>query len=454
MSDNLLEIGLRLIEKKFVFLFFIFSFAVLGSRVEYEERMPEEAISIGQCIEIALKNSPLIAIAEGGVRKSELDVGDARAEFLPDVSLSGGYYIDETYNTFEWNQNHYDLTISASMQPFNGGRTYLDVERTSANLTSARESYRLTRMNLIMEVISGYYSLLNAFGMLDLREGAKEQKKYQLEFSKAQFELGMVPRADTLKARAALEGARVDLHEANGELLIRRAELIEVMGLDLDSTILIEDVELKELELPEFDSVLTIAYTNRPDIKQQEASVLANKYNMMVAWINRLPTLTLTGGYSLNAESFAFEGLPLNRPNWDDNSDWSVGLTLSFPIFDGGIKSRAIRKASIDLNNAKLGYENMKRQAELEVKSAHINLENASKKIELTERQVASAEESYEAALGRYKNGLAPITEVIDAEVALTEGKVNLINSKYDFLEAEALLKRAIGILYDKEELE
>jgi outer membrane protein len=453
MSSGLSKVGLRLKANQSVFLFLVISFAVLGSAVQNEGMMPEKALSIDQCIEIALKNSPLIAIAEGGVRKSELNVGDARAEFLPDINLSGGYYIDKNYNTFEWNQNHYDLTLSASMQPFNNGRTYLDVERADANLTSAREGYRLTRMNLIMEVISRYYNLLNAFGMLDLREGTLEQKKYQLDFSKAQFELGMVPRADTLKARAAFEGARVDSHEANGELLIRRAELNEVMGLDLDTAIMIEDVELKALEFPGFDSILDVAYRERPDIKQQEASVLAGKYNMMIAWINRLPTLTLMGGYSLNAESFAFEGLPITRPNWDDNSDWSVGLTLSFPIFDGGIKSRAIRKANIDLNNAKLGYENLKRQAQLEVKSAHINLENASKKIELTRRLVASAEESYEAALGRYKNGLAPITEVIDAEVALTEGQVNFINSKYDFLEAEALLEKVTGVLYNKEEL-
>jgi len=393
-------------------------------------------------------------IAEGSVRKSELDVGDARAGYLPDINLSGGYYLNETYNTLSWNSNHYDLALSASMKPFSSGRTYLDIERSDANLMSSREGYRLTRMNLIMEVIRRYYNLLMTSQMLDLRKGTLEQKEYQLEFSKAQFELGMVPRADTLKARAALEGARVNLHEANGELLIGTAELNEIMGLDLDFPISIEDVEVKEPNIPEFDSVLTLAYSNRPDIKQQESSISASKYNMMIAWLNRLPTLTLSGGYSLNAERFAFEDLPLNRINWDDNSDWSVGMVLSFPIFDGGVKSRAIRKANIDLNNVRLGYENLKRQAKLEVKSAHINLENTSKKIELTERQVVSAQESYEVALGRYKNGLAPITEVMDAEVALTQGKVNFINSKYDFLEAEALLKRAIGVLYDKEELE
>ena len=453
MENYLSGIKLDLISK-YVFFFAAFFGTVFASPAQTKKDTLPESFSVERCIEIALLNSPTIVVAEGSVRKRELDVGDAKAGFLPDINLSGGYYINDTYNTLSWNSDHYDLVLSASIEPFNSGRTYLDIKRADANLTSAREGYRLTRMNLIMEVISRYYNLLNAFGMLDIRERAKEQKEYQLEFSKARFELGMVPRADTLKARAALEGTRVDLHEANGELLIRRAELNEVMGLDLDSAISIEDVELNKVDIPKFDSVLTIAYRERPDMKQQESVVAASKYNMMIAWRNRLPTLTLTGGYSLNAERFAFEDLPLNRSNLDDNSDWSVGLALSFPIFDGGVKSRAIRKANIDLNNARLEYEDLKRQVELEVKSAHINLENASKKIELTERQVASTEESYEAALGRYKNGLAPITEVIDAEVSLTEGKVNFINSKYDFLEARASLNRTIGVLYDKEGLE
>jgi len=453
MRSKLAKIGLKLISK-YIFLIFAFFMTIFASPVQYKEGTLPGSFSIEKCVEIALENSPLILIAEGSVRKSELDVGDARAGYLPDINLSGGYYLNETYNTLSWNSNHYDLALSASMKPFSSGRTYLDIERSDANLMSSREGYRLTRMNLIMEVIRRYYNLLMTSQMLDLRKGTLEQKEYQLEFSKAQFELGMVPRADTLKARAALEGARVNLHEANGELLIGTAELNEIMGLDLDFPISIEDVEVKKLNIPEFDSVLTLAYSNRPDIKQQESSISVSKYNMMIAWLNRLPTLTLSGGYSLNAERFAFEDLPLNRINWDDNSDWSVGMVLSFPIFDGGVKSRAIRKANIDLNNVRLGYENLKRQAKLEVKSAHINLENASKKIELTQRQVASAQESYEVALGRYKNGLAPITEVMDAEVALTQGKVNFINSKYDFLEAEALLKRAIGVLYDKEELE
>ena len=428
---------------------------VFGSDLsdKQESELLKDTLSIDQCIKIAIKNSPEIEISQGNVIRSELDVNDARAEFLPEINLNGGYFVNNTYNRFEWNSNHYDLGISASINPFSSGRTYLTKEIAEANLSQSRDGYRLTEMDLVMEVIRRYYNLLKANQILELREQTIEQRKKELEFSKTQFELGLVAMADTLKARVTLEGARVNLHEAKGELMVRRAELNEVMGLSLDIPISIKSVELIERNIPELDSILNIAYNYRPDIKQQESSISSDKYNLILARLNRLPTLTVTGGYNIKAEKFAFEGLPLNRTNWANNSEWSFRVGISFPIFDGGVKSRAITKANIELNNAELRYENLRRFAELEVKSAHINLVNASQKIELTERQVISAEESYEAALGRYMNGIAPITEVMDAEVAFTESRINQINSKYDFLEAEALLKNASGVLYSDGEV-
>ncbi|MEO0293441.1 MAG: TolC family protein [candidate division WOR-3 bacterium] len=411
-----------------------------------------DTLSIDDCIEIALKNSPLMEVAKGSLKKSELGIGDARATLLPDVELKGGYYLNKTFNKIEWNENHYDLKILASIQPFNSGRTYLGIERAVSNFHSAEESFRDIKMSLILEVIRRYYALLRALRILDLRERALEQKQKQLDFSKAQFRLGLVPRADTLKARVSLEGAKLNLQEASGELLIRKIELNEIMGLKLDSSIIIEDVEIKEPEIPDFDSILEVAYRKRPDLKRQEFLISASKCDLLVSKINMTPTLTVIGGYNIYAEKFLFQGVPLNKDNLEDNSDWSVGLNLSFPIFDGGKNYRAISRASIEFNNAKLEYENLKREVELEVKRAYINLENTKKKIELSQREVISARESYEAAIGRYKNGLAPITEVIDAEVLLTEAEVNLVESKYEFLEANALLKKAMGVLYEEEE--
>lgn len=147
------------------------------------------------------------------------------------------------------------------------------------------------------------------------------------------------------------------------------------------------------------------------------------------------------------ADKFAFGGVPVNRENWNKNTDWRVGIGLSFPIFDGGVKWRAIEAAKINVNEAELNYEELEKEIKLEVKSAHLNLVTALKKIELTEKQVKSAEESYDAALGRYKAGVAPITEVIDAEVVLANSRVNHISAVYDYFLAKATLEKTIGQL-------
>ncbi|RKY63815.1 MAG: hypothetical protein DRQ08_08885 [Candidatus Latescibacterota bacterium] len=87
----------------------------------------------------------------------------------------------------------------------------------------------------------------------------------------------------------------------------------------------------------------------------------------------------------------------------------------------------------------------MERAIRLEVRTAYINLRTAAERVKLSEKQVESARESYEAALGRYEVGVAPITEVIDAQVALSEGKVNHTRAVYDYLYAKAALDKAIG---------
>ena len=89
----------------------------------------------------------------------------------------------------------------------------------------------------------------------------------------------------------------------------------------------------------------------------------------------------------------------------------------------------------------------LEKEINLEVKLAHLNLSTTFKKTGLTNKQVESAEESYNAALGRYKTGVAPITEAIDAAVVLSNSKVNHTKAIYDYLLAKAILKKVMGRL-------
>jgi outer membrane protein len=406
-----------------------------------------DSLSLERCLEIAIDNSSQIAITEGNVTKAQIGLKDAWSGFLPELHLSGGYDLTDTYNSLQWNNNHYSVSLGASMSPFNGGRNLLNTRRARESLSSAEQSRRLTVINLALDVMSKYYSLLEASDILELRKESLAQKRTHYRFAKAQYDLGLVPRSDVLKAEVDVVSGEVDSLEADGNLGIAQAELNDVMGIPLDLPTRIRPVAVTKTAPPELDACLAEALKNRPELLQQESNVAISKYNVRLAQIERWPKLTVTGSYNTYVDGFLFDGLPVNRTNWEDYSDWRVGIGLSFPIFDGGVTGRAIKASRLDLKESELDYSDLKKQVDLDVKSTHLSLVTALRKIDLTEKEVQSAQESYDVALGRYKTGVAPITEVIDAAVSLSNSKVSRTQATYAYLLAEARLGQAMGRL-------
>jgi outer membrane protein len=408
---------------------------------------PGDSLNLEQCLEIAFENSRDIAIGRGTVVKAEINVKDARAGFMPDVYLSGGYNVTDTYDKLEWNENHYSLSLNASMTPFNGGKTWISTAKSKESLASTKQSYRLTEIGLILDVIRKYYSLLETAEILKLRGESLAQRRTHLDFARAQFDVGLVPRADILKAEVDVISAQVDSLEADGNLSLAHAELNDAMGIDLDHPTRVAPVVFEREAPPDLADCLNEALLNRPELLQQKSNVSIKKSNVRLAQIERWPMLTLSGTYDAYIDEFVFDDLPLNRTNWEDNSNWRVGVGLSFPLFDGGVTGRAVREARIDLREAELSYTDWQKEVDLEVKLAHLNLVTSFMKTDLTRKQVESAEESYNTALGRYRTGVAPITEVIDAGVALSNSKVSHTMAIYDYLLDKALLRQAIGRL-------
>ena len=119
----------------------------------------QDSLSLEQCLEIAIENSNQIVISEGRVIKAQMGVKDARAGFLPELHLLGGYNVTDTFSSVEWSADHYSLSLAASISPFNGGRNIINTARSRESLSSAEQSRRLTEINLVLDVMARYYSL-------------------------------------------------------------------------------------------------------------------------------------------------------------------------------------------------------------------------------------------------------------------------------------------------------
>ena len=406
-----------------------------------------DTLTLTECIEIALNNSPDLRVARNNLRVAELDLQDMKTAIAPTIQLSGGYNLNNVYNRLEWTPNHYHLGINATITPFSSGKNLISIAKARNLLAIQRQIYRNTEQTVILNLIRKYFNLLKSQAMLKLYEENLTQKKQQLELARTRVELGLAPKSDVLKAEVEVTRAEVDLTQAKGELELARMELNDALGIDLDYPIKIEQVEFIEEQPPSIDSCITIALKGRPDLLRAQSDIMINAYNLKLAWLERLPCLTITGSYHLSADRFVFGGTPLTRTNLNRYSDWSISVGLSFPIFDAGKTWHAIKIASLYLDNSRLEYDKLKRSAILEVQLAYVDMVTGLKKIELTRKQLKTAQLSYDTALGRYRAGIAPITEVIDASIALLDSKLSYTSAMYDYLIAKSRLAVATGQL-------
>ncbi|OYV02776.1 hypothetical protein CGW93_03810 [candidate division bacterium WOR-3 4484_18] len=88
-----------------------------------------DTLTLTECIEIALNNSPDLRVARNNLRVAELDLQDMKTAIAPTIQLSGGYNLNNVYNRLEWTPNHYHLGINATITPFSSGKNLISIAK-------------------------------------------------------------------------------------------------------------------------------------------------------------------------------------------------------------------------------------------------------------------------------------------------------------------------------------
>jgi outer membrane protein TolC len=154
----------------------------------------------------------------------------------------------------------------------------------------------------------------------------------------------------------------------------------------------------------------------------------------------RLPTLSASGSYS-----WGDSDLPEDASDWKGHDSWSVGLSLSIPIFDGLSTKSNIRQAELNAAIAEEQLKQARREVSLAVKQAYLSVNEAEQRIQLTEESLALAEEERRLAQERYRLGASFLLELIDSQVAYSTAQTNYISALYDYKLALAQLEQAVG---------
>ncbi|MBM4141275.1 MAG: TolC family protein [Nitrospira sp.] len=402
----------------------------------------DESLNLERCIEIALKKHPNIIAALSTVNVSQSKIGQAKANYYPQISWSSGYSklssVSSTKSQFSSNTNHsfdeYSSSATLSQNIFDFGKTATNVNIQRLNLNSSRSDLENVTDQIIFNVKQAYYGVLQAKRNRDVAAETVKQFELHLEQAKGFFQVGTKPKFDVTKAEVDLSNAKLNLIKAENALRVARVTLNNAMGISIaPEYYLVDTLTFKKYEI-QFEKALDMAYTNRPDLRSIIAKKEAAGESIELAKKDYYPNLSGNASYSWAGQRFPLE------------DGWSAGVTLTYPLFSGYLTKYQVEESKANLNVLKANEESLRQGILLEVQQAYLNLQDAEERIPTAELAVRQAEENLDIANGRYAAGVGNPIEVTDAQVVFTSAKTAYIQALYDYKVAQASLERAMGV--------
>ena len=175
------------------------------------------AYNLEQCIAIALEKHPSINASVGAIKANESKVGQAKANYYPQVNLSTSYQRIGPASSYNGNNdpyNQYSTSVDLGMTLFDFGKTSTQVKIQNLNVNASRADYDDVRTKVALNVKNAYYNLLQNQRNLDVAMDTVKQYQQHLEQANAFFRIGTKPKFDVTKAEVDFGNARLNVLKA------------------------------------------------------------------------------------------------------------------------------------------------------------------------------------------------------------------------------------------------
>lgn len=403
-------------------------------------------LDLEETIQRALLTNPSVKIAEYNRKAAKADYSAAKGARGISISLShdsgrGGYADNQFFegvNIGKQIGNSHNNSVTATLPIFTGGELQGQIGQAKANYRSMLSAEEQAYNEMKETATTGYFNMLNATNMKALRQESVDRLQAHLDNVIAQYNVGIVARADVLRSEVELANAQQNYITASNQYDVAEATLNNIIGTPLGTTLLLKD--RLQYEPYENDMAYCLAYSeqHRPELKQAEYAIDSAEAALVVARSGHMPKVYANASNNWGGNGSDWPG--------DDDENWSVGVTASMNVFDSGVTWSKIHAAQENLAKAKESQRQIKDNVELEVRTDYLNLREAEKRITTTQVAVASAEEDYHIAVVRYQAGVGTNIDVMDAQEALTQAKTNYYQALYNYNTSKAALNTSMGV--------
>lgn len=403
--------------------------------------LPDQALSLAQLTELALQHNPKSKQVWAQVMSDAAAIGIAKGAYLPTLTLTTGFSHVQPISTSGLAnriQNRYGPTLSLNYVLFDFGKRENELDGANYRLLVSQLSRNRVLQDVVLEVERVYYQSQGITALVASAKQSLESASISVKTAEAKRASGMATIGDVYRAKTAEAQAKLTLERAIGEQEKVKGRLANALGAPVNQPILLQPwpdvVENAEL-LREMDGLLQHGKTARPDLLAAEAQVLAARANVGVVGSQGLPSLEFVAN---NSWTYFVE----NRP---DNMNYSIGVQLKVPLFQGFQNTYAIRQSKAQLEKAEAARDQAQRQIELEVWQAYFDLRTAGEAIDSANSLKSNAEHSVDSAQARYRAGVGTLLEWLTSETDLANARMQEIQARIDWYVNMAQLTHALG---------
>ena len=421
----------------------------VNAEVQAAAEAPVVQMNMEEAMVRAFETNPAIKIAGYEKDAARGNLNAARAsrgiKIAANASVSRGGYDEAWFISTRPNPiaserigNTYSNSITASIPLYTGGALSGQIMSAKAGYKSALVGVQKSYNDMRSTVTNGYYTVLQADDMQVLARESVARLEEHLKNVKAQYDVGVVAKVDVLRSEVELANAQQNLIKAENAYKISEANFNKIIGMPLETNLFLEDTLNYVPYDKDLEYCLDYASKNRPELEQAKQGVEAARGQVRAA----------RSGYQPQISAVASQNFGTSDAHWpaDEESNWTVGVQASLTIFDTGVTRSKAHAAKANYFSAEESYRDTVDAVMLDVRSQYLNLREAEKRISTTEVAVSQAEEDYRIAQLRYQAGVGTNTDVLDAQVALTDAQTNYLQSVYDYNISKTNLETAIGV--------
>jgi outer membrane protein len=389
---------------------------------------PDKSYSLAVLIDLAETHNPETRAAWEHARAQAATLGIAQSELYPTLAaaalstldhrlhFSGHSFDPQTVQNFE---GRLDLSYTV----FDFGARAGRINAAKAEVLAENFAFNDIHRQVIFQVQSAYYQLLNSVGQVAAAEASLTNAQTVQQAAEDRLQNGVATLPDVLEAQSAAAQAEYELQAVIGVQEIAQGNLGKALGTT--PTVPIQVQPLEQLTIPDtladtVDQALNRAFEQRPDLMQQLADVRAANARVKEARAAYYPTLNFKA-YGGGQGDY---GVQDSGP-WLHNGDFvgGAGLSLSWPLFDGGLRKSKLARAKADVRASEASVNAARDAVAEEVWRAYSNLRTAFRQRRSALALLSAAEQSYAAALESYNRGVRNLLDVTAAQRTLAQAR-------------------------------